>query len=259
VTLTSGTSEYDIPDGIFEQRLEKLEMSIGGVYYEIPRISYRDITKYERAGSTPLPMAYVVIGNKYRLLPSPNAAGTLRLWYLKDPEPMVLQQGRITSINTGSNYILVDGAGTDLSPQSDSLNSYINLVDGSNGTIRVSLQIQSVVGNKITFKTVPTRTSVLGKVIDTAIPTTVERDDYICTVHGSCVPFMKKPLANFLIQYATSEIQRKLGIESPLGEEVKKQLEAQVEHSWVGREQTLRVKKTSNVIGTGKTRGRGYL
>lgn len=245
VDLVSGQNEYDIPEDAFEQRLEKVEVYLTQVYYPVKRLDYRDLTLYETPTKTNVPYYYAVIGSKFRLIPTPTASYTLRLWYLKDPPALVKPQGRITLINTASNYLIVDEAGEDLSTDLTSLDSYVNLIDAQTGNVKCTLQVQSVQGNKITFKSSPNRSTVMNLDVSSAIPSTVEQDDYICLAKGSCVPFFKKPFTNFLIQYAVAEIQRKLGGPADIEQQVLKGLEQQVERSWVGREVSHRVQKVS--------------
>lgn len=241
--LTQGQSEYDIPEDAFEQRIEKCEVYITSVYYPVKRIDYRDITLYETPTRTNVPYYYAVIGTKFRLLPTPTAVYPLRIWYLKDPEVLVAPQGRITVLNTANNYVVVDQVGTDLTSAMDDLNSFVNIIDGQSGAIKGTLQIQSIAGNKITFKTVPSRSTVLNKTISTSLPATIEQDDFLCTIHGSCIPVFKKPFSNYLIQFAVAEIQRKLGGPADIELKVRDELEKLVERSWVGRENYLRVQK----------------
>lgn len=245
VDMVPGQTEYDIPEDAFEQRLEKVEAFLNNAYFPIKRLDFSDITLFETPSRTSMPYYYTIVGNKYRLLPTPSGAQQIRIWYLKDPDPLVKEQGRITLINNASNYLIVDSIGDDLTSATDQLNSYVNLIDGQSGNIKVSLQIQSIQGNKITFKSVPTRSAVLNKEIEDAIPTTVALDDLVSVVAGSCVPLFKKPNSNFLIQYAVAELQRKLGGPADAERQVLKDLEQQVERSWVGRETSFRVKKIS--------------
>jgi hypothetical protein len=245
VALTAGESEYDIPEDAFEQRLEKVEVNPQQVFYPLKRLDFRDVTLYETPTRVNVPYYYTVIGSKFRLLPNPTASFPLRIWYLKDPDFLVKPQGRLTFINTTDNFITVDEIGSDLTTEVDELESYINLVDGQTGEIKRTMQIKSISGTKITFKTTPTRTSVLNRTVSGTIGTDVAEDDFICTIFGTAVPFFKKPFSNFLIQYAIAEIQMKLGGPADIALRVRKELEEQVERSWVGREQSLRVKKRS--------------
>jgi hypothetical protein len=261
VTTVSGQKEYNIPEDAFEERLEKVEVEVNKLFYPVQRISYRDISLYESQSATSIPYYYVIVNNRYRIIPNSNAAYPLRIWYLVDPLPLVLSQGRINTVNTTDNYIVVDAAGSDLTTESDQLDSYVNIIDAQSGTRKATLQVKTISGNRITFKTVPARTTVLNTTIDTSLATdslsvntdinndgpdvVIEPDDFVCLIHGSCVPFFKKPFSNFLIQYAIAEIRRKLGGAAELEQRVLKELEEQVERSWVGRENSLRVSKKS--------------
>jgi hypothetical protein len=250
VTLTGGTSEYDVPEDAFEQRLEKIEVNVNGRYSEVRRISYRDATPYDTNSSTSFPAFYSVVGQKYRLMPTPSGTYPLRVWYLKDPDALVLEQGRITGISIGSRYVTVDSIGEDLTTEADQLDSYVNLIDGQTGLIKATLQIQNIQGNKVYFKSSPARSTVLNRTISSSIPTTVEKDDFLCTIHGTCVPLLKKPFSNYLIEYAVAELQRKLGGPADLELRVLESMEAAVERSWVGREQALRISKRSQNWGS---------
>jgi hypothetical protein len=267
VQLVAGQSEYPIPDDAFEQRLEKIELTIGRSFTELTRASYRDTTYYESTSGTFIPTLYTVVGNKYRLIPGPSAgARSIRIWYLKDVLPLVLQQGRVTVVNTASNYLLVDSLGSDLTTEGDNLNSYISVIDGQSGERKGSFQIKNLKDNKIEIKTTPARTTVLnipvnnslsGLIDESGQAVTIEPDDYVCVISGICIPFFKKPFSNFLIQYAVAELTRKLGGEAGIELSVLKGLEDEVERSWVGRETTLRVKKRNITWGSNYSRWRG--
>lgn len=253
VTLQANKQEYDIPDDAFEQRLEKVEIKNGQFYLPLERISYRNATLFETSSRINLPYFYYVVGDKYRLVPGPTTAYSLRISYLYDPLPLVTQQGRITLVNEDENYIIVDEIGEDLTTEADQLDSYVNIVDGQSGRRKGSFQIKNITDNKITFKSTPSRDVVLNidinddlsaLVDDEGLPVTIEPDDYICVIKGNCIPFFKKPFSNFLIAYAFAELSvLKLGGEATMIKEIRDDLEAQVERSWVGRESTMVVKK----------------
>ncbi|NIM44033.1 MAG: hypothetical protein GTO54_00080 [Nitrososphaeria archaeon] len=251
VTMTAGEQEYDIPEDAFEQRIEKLEMFITRLYYPLARIDYRDISLYETPTNVNVPYYYAVVGKKFRLVPGPTGTYPLRLWYLKDPDPLVKSQGRVTRVNTTDNYVVVDTVGGDLTAVSDDLKSFVNIIDGQTGTIKGTFQIKSINGGRVTFKTSIDggRTSVHGRTISTSMATSgdnlIEIDDYVCLAEGTCVPFFQKPFNNFMVQYAVAEIRRKLGGPADMELRVLQELEKQVERSWVGREQSMRVKKKS--------------
>jgi len=258
--LQAGVYEYDIPEEVFEDRILKLETMVPvgtgrANYIEIQRISYRDITNYESAAISSFPLYYCIIGRKIRIVPQPSGSYDARMWYIRNPEKLVLPQGRVTLINSTQNYIIVDENTGNLTTESDQLASYVNVVDGQTGEIKGSLQIQSIVDNKITFRAVPTRTTVLNREIETSLENIeIQQDDYICAIDGICVPYFGRPTSNFLIQYAVAEITRKLGGAAETEENILKKFEQQVERTWAGRQQELRVKKKSNVWGTNTRR-----
>lgn len=253
VVLQPNKQEYDIPDDAFEQKLEKVELKNNQLFYPLERISYRNITSFESSSRINIPYFYCVVGNKYRIIPGPTNINSLRIWYLYDPLPLVKQQGRITLVNAAENYILVDGVGTELTTESDQLDSYVSIVDGQSGVRKGSFQIKSIIDNKITFKSVPSRTTVLNIEINDDLnalvdnedlPITVDPDDYICVIKGNCIPFFKKPFSNYLISHAVAELSViKLGGDSTMIKDVVDAMEKLVEHSWVGRESTMVVKK----------------
>jgi hypothetical protein len=257
--LEAGVSEYNIPEDVFEDRILKLETTVPvGVnranYIEIQRISYRDITNYESAAISSFPLYYCVIGRKIRIVPQPSGSYDARMWVIRNPEKLVMPQGRVTLINAIGNYMVVDQASGDLTTQSDQLASYVNVIDGQTGEIKGSLQIQSIVNNKITFRTVPARSSVFNRDISILEDIQIQEDDYICAIDGICVPYFGRPTSNFLIQYAVAEITRKLGGAAETEENVLKKFEQQIERTWAGRQQDLRIKKKSNVWGTNTRR-----
>lgn len=244
LTLTGGTQEYPIPRAAFENRLEKVEVQIAaGIYTPVKRISYRDATLVETPAQTSIPSCYAEIGDVFRLYPAPTGAYPLRVWYLKDPLPLVLEQGTVTQVNLGQNWVIVDSIGADLTVDASNTNSYVNFVDGTTGAVKGSAQIQTLSNNRITFKTTPTRTTVLDQSISGSLPATLAPDDLVCVVYGCCVPVLKKPFSNFLTQMAASELMNtKLGMQSEMAEKVRGEMEKLVQESWVGRENYLRVR-----------------
>ena len=274
--LLGNVAEYDIPDFVFEDRIQKIEMQIpatgpqfppnilqtptgnvGSTFREVQRVSYRDISNYESASRTNVPYYYAIYGRKIRFVPTPTGIYGVRMWYLTDPEKLVLPQGRITGINTAGNYVIVDQAGSALSTESDQLGSYVNFVDHETGEIVGTMQIASINGGKITFRSVPQRTTIFNRAVTgdittlTTAPTdpVLALDFYLAPVDGTCVPYFGRPLCNFLTQFAVAEITRKLGGQAETEEAILQKFEQQVSRVWTGREQQLRVKKRSQNWG----------
>lgn len=257
VTPTAGQELFDIPDDAFEGRIEKIEAFTGNSdYYEITRISFRDITNYEYPNYTSIPQYYAVIGKQFKILPAAGTSYQMRLWYLKDPQPLVKSQGQVSLVNPGGNYLITDEIGGDISTNMDNLNSYVNVIDGDTGDVRATLQVQTLDDQRITFKSIPTRSTVLGlPVTGSFTAEDIRPDDYITTVHGSCISFFKKPLSNFLITFAATDIKvNKLGGDPGLLVQQLDAFEKQVEKLWAGQEQSFRVKRVNSHFGNRRRR-----
>jgi hypothetical protein len=247
-TSVRGQRNYSLPEDIFEDKLQKVEILESGIAWEVKRIRYRDVSYYETQSQAVRPLYYYILGKEFYLLPTPAGGNRdIRYWYIRELDPFVTPQGRITSIDTVNNYVVVNSLGDDLTTESDNLNNYLNIVDAQTGLIKVSMQIQSIDTdqNRVTFKTTPDRSSVFNREISGAIPTTVEVDDFLCVSRGNCVPYLKKPLSNYVVQYAVLEIKRKMGEPVDAEERALKKFEDTVEGAWSGREHQLRVTKRS--------------
>lgn len=249
--LNGTDQEYNIPGNVFEDRIVRIEIKTSrNTYREVTRILYRDAVNYETDGTTAIPYYYTVVGRKIHFIPGPSGTYDARLWYIKEPEPLVLQQGRVTRVPTSGNYLVVDAAGPDLSTESDELNNYINVINGETGEVRATFQIASIDGNRINLRSSPSRTNVVGMTVSTSIADLgITPDDYICVAEGTCIPYLGAPTSNFLIQYAVAEISRQLGVQSQEEEVVLEKFEKQVQKTWAGRETTIRVAKRSQAFG----------
>lgn len=256
LVLQNAVQDYDIPENVFEDRVKKLELAIPAgngrfTYQELTRISYSDIGQYETGSLTAVPKWYCIFGRTIRIIDTPTGTYNARLWYLRNPERLVQPQGRITTV--GSNYVIVDSQGSALSTEADLLESYVNIVNGRTGEIRGSMQIQILGPDRIIFRSSPLRSTVLGKSITSSTDLAdleIATDDYLSPITGTCVPYFSRPITNFLIMYTSADLNGKLGVEeSTLEQKLIEKLETQVERTWAGREQTLRVKRRSRIWG----------
>jgi hypothetical protein len=155
-------------------------------------------------------------------------------------------------IFNGQNYVVVTDVAdpTQVSNGIDSLASFVNLIDNRSGLIKATLQVQSIDNFKLTFKSIPSRTTVQGRTVVGQLPASVERDDYLCPVDGTCIPPMRSPLTNFLISYTVADIKAiKLDGDPQVVIKMLDKFEQRVERTWVRREQELRVGKASRIWG----------
>jgi len=243
---------FQIPEDAFEQRLQKCELMQSNIVYELERMSYRRTSPYRNNVVGSRPAFYSIRGRTVELLPKPNLSGfRFVVYYIRRPDALRLQQGRISDttvadIGVSDASIVVDSVGSSLSTSGTYL-KYVNFIDGKTGEVRGSAEIKSIDGSQITFKQSPTRPTVLGRTISGDIPADLQPDDYIADINGSCVVFLQQPTTNFLIQYAVAEIRRALGYDTGLERNVLKEFEKQVEHTWAGREATLKVKASNRI------------
>ena len=144
----------------------------------------------------------------------------------------ILYTNASITLDAVGNALSTDGAYT----------KYVNVIDHKTGRIKSTLQINSITGDILTFSETPDRTVVLDRTISTTPASDVELDDYICPIEGSCVIFLKRPMFNFVEQYAVAEARRALGYDVTVEENKLAKLEKQLQKMRSGRTQTLRVK-----------------
>jgi hypothetical protein len=243
--LESGTTEYDLPEDIFEDRLLKVEISTTNQPTEVDIISFSDAGKWRSTSPTPAPNKCYLRGRKLVFCQPPTGTYDALLYVLRDAEQLVLPQGRITTVSVADDYIIVDELGDSLTTSSDQLGSYVNLVDGNTGLIKCTLQISAIntTTRRVTFRSSPIRSTVLGRTVVGEIPTTVEQDDYICSILGTCVPYFARPTSNFLVEFATESITRGLQGAAAEQAEVLKRFEDQIKSAHSRRPGTLRIKQ----------------
>ena len=260
LTSADSNGEIDVSETSFEDRIQQIDCYYGGNYYEMIYIDYSEVINTQTLVATGRPYYWTIIGRKIKLYPQPAGNYQFRIWSLKEVEELIISQGRISSLGRvaegeSNAYVVLDSLGSDLST-TDPYNKYVNIIDSQTGEIKCSLQINTIdtTLNKLTFKTTTTRSTVLNRTISTDIPSTVEADDYICTIHGSCVLYFKKPLKNYIIQYAVYEIRRSLGYDVLIEKQALKDLKERIQKTWTGRSSNLRVKQKST-----RWRRYGYL
>lgn len=252
--------QLDIPEDSFEDRIEKIEVMVNGYFQTIEEISFQKGTQIETSLGNYVPTAYSLVGRKIKFYPQPLTTYPYRIWYQRDPGSLVLPSGRINLVNASQRYVVLNEIDDVLTTDQSELNSYVNVVDGETGIVKGSFQIQSIAGNKVTFKSVPTRSEVLGRTITGTVDAAeILPDDYVCVVSGVCVPYLKKPLANFIIQYAVFELKKKMGGDMDVERYILEKLESHVEKTWAGRGTQARVRNTNPNLGGSRNRRRWVL
>ena len=253
VPLAANQTEYDIPEDVYEDRLVKVDLYIpSSGYAEITRVSYKDLANYQANALTSDPYYYAITGRKIVVVPTPSSTtNSIRLWYVKNPEQLVLPQGRITLVNDTNQYVVLNDIGESLTAETDELNSYINIINFRTGEIRGTFQIARIEDARVYIRTNPSQDRILGRDINISLADlSISREDYVCLSTGTCVPYLASPTSNFIIQYAIAELSRQLGVNSVEEEQVLAKFEKQVQNTWAGREPTTRIAKRNPAYGT---------
>lgn len=232
----------ELPEDAFQDRVLEVEYYPSSGNYRTRVTETDDVSAHGIYNDTTggYPRIYSVIGRDIQFAPVNMQSVLCRVWYVKAPLPLVLDQGRLQTVDVASNYIVVDSlnttdAETPISA-SDAYGKYINIADATTGLIKCTLQVEAINDEQIVIKTSPTRTTVFNLPVSSAIPDTVSPDDVISSVDGLGILFFNRPLANYLIQYAVNEVQRSLGVSNLSFEEGKlRELRKTVESSWKRR------------------------
>ena len=239
----------DIPENTFEQRIKLVQYRYGNRWRNLRGLNVSEISRYEGSSSA-WPVGYQTYQQKIRILPKPSPSVPIKLWYMEEQEDLVTVQGQITQVSVAENFIVVDSVGSLLDEQ-DTYYKYVNICDAQSGELKATMEIESVTGDKIILKSAPVllnpRTNVLNKTILNEIPPTVQADDYISSIFGICVLPLRKPMSNFVLQFATTEIRRALGFDTTADEIALERFEKQVEKTWGNRENTGRIQMVNPV------------
>lgn len=252
----------DIPDDAFEDRLLKVDWKDNtGLYRELDRLNYREKQDYESVGNG-IPEYHTIVGHSYELVPNPQN-GTVRIWYLQEPEDYVKSLGRITGVSLADQTLSLDSINSSLTTSTASLGAYINIIDGKTGIVKYSAQVKTIDNDnsQIITKSTPSRTTVLGRTIQSDLTDLdITEDDHICAINGTCIPYFKKPVSNFVIEYATAEMKDKLQREGQdMAQRVLEKFEQQVERTWVRREVVRRIRRENKQWRSGYQNGLFWL
>lgn len=261
--LTPTGREITLPSGVFGLMINQVIAIRGDRTYRVDPADLRQLTDWESespGSGSGVPIYYAQVGNKVRLFPAPSGV-TLRIRYQFRPPPLVLAQGRITGFDDVAVSIDLDELGEDLTTSIAQLKAFVNIIDPVTGLIKATLQVNGIDtdNNTLTFKTAaPDRTTVFGLDVDTALPTSIALDDYVCLASGTCVPTLLGDYYDFVLQHAVVAIRRKTG--EPTSEDMAElaQLEKDVLAVRAGRESGRRVTKSNPFWGQSVPLNRRY-
>ncbi len=242
------TREYPLPENIWEDKINRMEWFSSEDVRPRPcqnvslRLLAASTTQIQSVDS---PENHAIFSRTIRFNAQPTGRFTLRIWHLREIDPLVRVYGRITSFDGVNNELYLNEVSSDFDPASstDPFDGYINVVDGQTGQVKISAQIRSWDGaDTLTLKSAPDRSLVLNRTISTgAIGSTVAVDDYVCHVRGTCVLYFFDTVHSFIVQYAASEMKRKLGYAYDVDQQLLKDFESDVKKTYMGREAKMRV------------------
>jgi len=242
----------EIPKDAFEDRVLQVSIDTPQGPTKVEQRAYNQVNVFEHSTKQLIPECWYIRGRRILFAPPPSGTYGALIDYVRQPDPLVLDKGRIESINTSENSIVVDSLGDGVVSNADDLHSYINIVDPLTGVIRGTLQVQSISnGNKIVFRTSPTRATVQGRAVSSSLTSIgAEIDDFICFSSGTCVPQFNQAFTTYLLQYGVAEVQRSLGdsmitISKSIADDAQRLSESML----AGRTRTARVKNMSPIWG----------
>lgn len=273
-TVTGGTAAYIIPEDSWSDQVTKVEMTVPGRSnrFEVIRAKYRDATRIRTDANVNIPSYYIIRGREIEFIPKPSGSYNAVMWYVKAPEKLVKQQGRITRVSTVNNRVTVDIIGSGLGTDADSLSSWINIIDGQTGEVKATCQIKttdSTTGNIVFKSTISTNIlaadgTILNRTPVTDISTVTDNNgnldispnDYICSIEGTCVPYFIKPARNFIVSHAAADCGRSVGTPSESMYRERDLFLKEIRGTFTGREASLRIKNASPYWNRTRSYGR---
>jgi hypothetical protein len=251
-TVPAAGRDITLPAEAFGWSINEVDVIQAGQAYKVMACQLRQLTTMDSTSSTAsIPIYYAQIGNAIKLFPVASDC-SLRIRFQRRPPDLVVQQGRITTVDDTNTQVYLDAVGSDLTTSIAQLNAFVNWIDGTTGLVKATLQVASIntAQKLVAFKTTGLdRTTVYGQTVSTALPADAAQDDYLCLAQGTCVPTLVQDYADYLIQFAVVELKRKTA--EPTQEEYAalKELEDDIKSMWGGREGTLRVARANPYWG----------
>lgn len=246
--------EATIPEYANGMIIDQIDVISGTRAYRVYQIPIRDASNIDDTSYTSsIPQHYAIRGNKVLLYPKPQSSVTIRVRYQLRPPELVTSQGRITNIDSlSSNILYVNSVGSDLTTSITALKAFVNVVDGTTGDVKDTLQISAIDSSsgKLTFKSASLdRSTVYGQTVSTSLSTDIALDDYITLAYGTCIPTFSSDYSDFIIQHAVVEVLNRMGVPSQEMYAKYKELEDDTKAMWAGRPYSKRVQQRSKHFG----------
>lgn len=198
VAIVAGTSSYTLHSRSAGEVLRQVLMLQNSVYTPLARAEPETANEWNYANtSSGTPSAYYFKDDAVVLVPTPSAAGTLRLQYLRRPNSLVAT----SAVATVASYTGATITTTATIPSTITASSIsVDIVGGTPG-FRTKAQAY-------TTTTGTTGTTI---VLTANVPTTVVAGDYVCLAGESPVAQIPPELHPLLAQRVTQKCLEALG------------------------------------------------
>lgn len=225
-------------------KINSVDSRIGDAWTPVRQVPFSHTLALDTKTGTSLPVIYSMQGNRLYVYPNVDTLVQLRIRYQMRPPKLVATEGRITEWNLTAGTISLNKAPSSISDSEDDLLNYINIIDQFTGQIKVTLQVNEILNEKITIKTTDVRDTIFGLPVSAAIPEDISSEDLVCHAAGTCIPFLVSDLTNYHVEIAAFHVKRALGtVDTPDFQERDRVIE-RVSKLWSGRENTMKINRT---------------
>ena len=259
LNLQASQTQYPIPEDAWSDMVKFIEVTDNNRdFYEVKRLQAKDSTRFKYGSKWSIPSHYIIRGRNIEFVPEPDGSYNAKLWYIRQPEKLVTPQGQIFNPDAATNRIVVDNLGSDLQNTGAEINNYANVCDGQTGEVKATVKINNRIGTTTIVIDTGTPVDYLNRTITNDLSTVVDeagnydisKNDYLCSVQGTCVPYFSRPVKNFILQHAAAEMKRALGGTADMEFRERDRFEKEVRGAWTGRENGMRIRKTTRQWNT---------
>ncbi len=219
-TFNVSTQIWTLPENVYQEKI-KAAFWVDGDDQKICDCKksslYTHLDRQTSSTSITYPRSYITLGRSLKFSSVPN--GRLMVFYLKEIDRLVRPIATIDSIS-GTNTILFSDLDPDYDPTAARLDSYLNIVDGQTGLIKATVQVKTLGADSLEIKSVPERSRVHNRTISNDLTTltddlgqalTIEGDDYLCAIKGTCVLPYLSLIKSYVKQESIATLKRNQG------------------------------------------------
>jgi hypothetical protein len=239
-THTLSEQVWTLPENIFQEKIR------AAVWVDASDQKIRDckkssifthLDKQTTVGSGFYPSSYISLGRRIKFSSVPN--GRLMLFYLKEIDRLVRPIATIDSIS-GTDTILFSDLDPEYDPTLGRLDSYLNIIDGQTGLVKGSVQVKTLGTASLEIKSIPERSRVLNRTISSDLttltdelsqPYTIEGDDYLCSVKGTCVLPYLSLIKSYVKQESIATLKRNQGFAYDVDQQLVAQFRSDMQKS----------------------------